>query len=82
MLKQGNEGGCCWKDKSLHPLCGVCMTETIIYEASVDSTTAKDIVLSEKNMGLTERNFKTSFNNHTLGFKHWAKDERSNYPVM
>ena len=59
----------CKKDK-VCPLNKQCLTESIVYQATV---TRQDILKEETYIGLTENTFKTRYNAHTSSFKNENK---------
>ena len=71
------ECNCCYKESC--PLQGKCLTESVVYQATV---TRKDNQQKETYVGLTEGTFKTRYNNHTSSFgnqKHKHSTELSKY---
>ena len=71
------ECNCRYKESC--PLQGKCLTESVVYQATV---TRKDNQHKETYVGLTEGPFKTRYNNHTSSFrneKHKHSTELSKY---
>ena len=71
------ECNCRYKESC--PLQGKCLTESVVYQATV---TRKDNQQKETYVGLTEGPFKTRYNNHTSSFrneKHKHSTELSKY---
>ena len=71
------ECNCRYKESC--PLQGKCLTESVVYQATV---TRKDNQQKETYVGLTEGTFKTRYNNHTSSFrneKHKHSTELSKY---
>ena len=70
---------CNCRQKESCPLRGKCLTESVVYQATV---TRKDNQHKETYVGLTEGAFKTRYNNHTSSFrnpKHKHSTELSKY---
>ena len=68
ILNESNETSekkCNCRNKNLCPLDGACLTSNIIYEATVTTTSGS----SRSYIGMTEKEFKTRYNNHKLSFK-------------
>ena len=59
------ECNCRYKESC--PLQGKCLTESVVYQATV---TRKDNQQKETYVGLTEGPFKTRYNNHTSSFRN------------
>jgi hypothetical protein len=56
---------CNCRNPSLCPLNGKCLTNNIVYQATVKSRNS-----TETYIGLTENTFKNRYNNHTASFRH------------
>lgn len=63
--------GCNCRDKSICPLPDKCLTQSVIYQASV--TTTNNIKPIATYVGLTENKFKTRYNNHKTTFNNISK---------
>ena len=69
ILNEGSEPGssqtrCNCRNKDLCPLDGKCLTNNVIYEATVTTTSG----ITNTYIGMTENDFKTRYNNHKLSF--------------
>ena len=60
-----NRRKCKCRNNDLCPFDGECLTSKVIYEATV-TTTSSD---TKTYIGMTENDFKTTYNNHKLSFK-------------
>ena len=59
---------CNCRDKSACPLNGECLTTNLIYQATVETNTAKETYI-----GLTQNKFKTRYTNHLASFRDESK---------
>ena len=66
-LQANNEKECNCRNKDSCPLSGKCLTESVVYKATV---TRKDTGVEKSYVGHTEGKFKTRNNNHTNSFRN------------
>ncbi|KAJ8021191.1 hypothetical protein HOLleu_38317 [Holothuria leucospilota] len=71
-LQPATQNNCNCRTQSQCPLQGNCLTNNIVYQATV---TRHDNHKEETYIGLTENTFKTRYNAHKSSFKH--KDKRN-----
>ena len=64
---QTNDKECSFKKKDQCPLDGKCLTQNVVYQATVTTQTSSDSY-----MGLAT-NFKERYRNHTASFQHESK---------
>ena len=57
---------CNCRKKDLCPLDGACLTNNVVYKATITTSPGDTRVY----IGMTEHSFKTRFNNHKASFKH------------
>ena len=57
---------CNCRKKDLCPLDGACLTNNVVYKATVTTAPGDARVY----IGMTEHSFKTRFNNHKVSFKY------------
>ena len=65
---QSHEKSCNCRDKHSCPLSGNCLTQNVVYQATVESAMGKETYI-----GLTANQFKTRFRNHTASFRNENK---------
>ena len=65
---QSHEKSCNCRDKHSRPLSGDCLTQNVVYQATVESAMGK-----ETNIGLTSNQFKARVRNHTALFRNENK---------
>ena len=65
---QSQEKSCNCRDKQSCPLSGDCLTQDVVYQATVESPMGK-----ETYFGLSANQFKTRFRNHTASFRNESK---------
>ena len=65
---QSQEKSCNCRDKHSCPLCGDCLIQNVVYQATVESPMGKETYI-----GLTANQFKTRFQNHTASFRNENK---------
>ena len=65
---QSQEKSCNCRDKHSCPLSGDCLTQNVVYQATVESPMGK-----ETYMGHTASQFRTRFRNHTASFRNESK---------
>ena len=76
---ENSQKACYCRNKESCPLPGKCLTESVVYQATV---TRQDNLEKETYVGHTEVPFKTRYNNHTSSFrniKHKHSTELSKY---
>ena len=69
---QTPERTCNCRSKPSCPMNGECLTQNVIYQATVESDNG-----TESYIGLTENQFKTRHRNHKASFKHEKKFNRA-----
>ena len=65
---QSHEKSCNCRNKHSCPLSGDCLTQNVVYQATVESAMGKETYI-----GLTSNQFKTRFRNHTASFRNENK---------